>query len=119
MPLGVKGNTGMQDDGQDTKILLLISLLALWFAAWGYSLSFFLSAVDAVDGSAQRENRVVGFLGWQGIAGIIAFACFAVGRSFAKGSGSRRISAVPLGMALMVVFLLIGAAVLGVPIDQS
>ncbi|CAN0604036.1 unnamed protein product, partial [Ectocarpus sp. 12 AP-2014] len=46
------------------------------------------------------------FIGWQGIAGLIAVALFGVGSGWQKGSSTRRLSRLPLWIALtqMAVF---------------
>jgi len=85
-----------------------MAMLALWAAAWGYSFVFALSTVAQGDGFTRGLNRIAGFLGWQGVAGMFAFACWGVGRGFSIGSGIRRISAVPLGLALALVIVVLG-----------
>lgn len=102
----------MNEDRQDSRAFLLMVLLAVWLATYGYSVSllFINDATDA--GPALNRGQVFAFLGWQGVAGLIAFASFAVGIGFPKWSGVRRISGVPLGMALAVVGLVIAAAIL-------
>lgn len=102
----------MPDTRQDRKAMLLMALIALWLAAWGYSLVFLLNTDPDSVGVTRGLNRMSGFLGWQGVAGMIAFACFAVGRSFPKWSGIRRISAVPFGMALALVLVVAAFALL-------
>ncbi len=89
--------------------MLLMVLLALWVAAWGYSI-FFLTLSPDKDGGITRS---VGFLGWQGVAGILAFGCWGIGWSFPKGSGIRRVSAVPLVMALALLVVGLGMAMFG------
>lgn len=101
----------MKDDGQDTRALLLMVLLALWAAAFGYSVYFFLTAAPTGDGFTRGLNRISGFLGWQGIAGMFAIACFGIGRSVPRTSGIRRVSVVPLALVLVLilgVFAIIG-----------
>jgi len=93
----------MAQNRQETRALLLMVLMALWLAAYGYSVYYGLRTDPTGDGFTRGLNRVTGFLGWQGVAGILAFACFGVGRSFPKGSDIRRISAVPLGMAVALI----------------
>lgn len=87
--------------------------LALWLVAWGYSVVFVISADPTGDGFTRGLNRISGFLGWQGVAGMLAFAVWGVGLGFPKSSGIRRISAVPLGMALALILLIIGVVVWG------
>jgi hypothetical protein len=47
--------------------------------------------------------------GWQGVVAMIAVAIFGTGYTLPKENGIRRVSAVPMGMALfMVVLAIIG-----------
>lgn len=101
----------MADDKEDTWTLLLMALLALWLAAYGYSIIFALTAPAEGSGFTRGTNRIAGFLGWQGVAGILAFGCWGLGWSFERGSGIRRISVVPLWMALVVILLIVGRVV--------
>ena len=86
-------------------------MIALWLAASAYSVAFLINVEPTGDGFTRGLNRVSGFLGWQGVAGMLAFAVWGVGLGFPKGSGIRRISAVPLGMALALILLLIGLVI--------
>lgn len=97
----------MSENPQDGKSLGLMVLLALWVAAWGYSLVP-LFAEPTSDGFTRGMNRMAGFLGWQGVAGMIALALWGIGRGLPNGSGARRISGVPLGMALALLLVLVG-----------
>ncbi|PHQ96274.1 MAG: hypothetical protein COB40_08940 [Marinosulfonomonas sp.] len=103
----------MAAEKQDSKTLLLMGLLALWLAVYGYSIIYYLTTGDKTAATLPGLSRVAGFMGWQGVAGMIAFACWGIGWGFPKGSGVRRISAVPLGMALALVLALLGLAVFG------
>jgi len=98
----------MAGDKSETRKLLLMALLALWVAAFGYSIIFAATTPTSGDGFTRGMNRITGFLGWQGVAGTLAFACWGVGWSFERGLGIRRISTVPLGMALLVILAIIG-----------
>ena len=102
----------MTEDRQDGRAFLLMVLLAVWLATYAFSVSLLLVDGGAGAGPAVGGGRIFAFLGWQGIAGLIAFASFAVGRGFPKGSGVRRISGVPLGMALAVVGLVVVSVLL-------
>ena len=86
-------------------------LLALWCAAWVYSVVFLMNTDPTGDGFTRGVNRITGFLGWQGVAGMLAFAVWGVGLGFPKGSGIRRTSAVPLGTALALILLIVGMVV--------
>ena len=86
---------------------LLAILLAAWALAFAWSGSAGLTTQPNGDGFARGLNRVGVFLGWQGVAGLIALAAFAVGRGWPKGSGIRRVSAVPFWFAIVLVAALL------------
>lgn len=98
----------MPDNKQETRTLLLMVLLALWVAVYGYSIIFMLTTPVEGSGFTRGMNRISGFLGWQGVAGILAFGCWGIGWSFPKGSGVRRVSAVPLWMAVALILVGVG-----------
>lgn len=102
----------MADDNRERNLLVLMVLLALWLGAYGYSLFVVLNAASVASATLPDTAASAGFLGWQAIAGVIAFACWAVGRTFPGDTGIRRISGVPLGMALAVVIGLVAYALL-------
>lgn len=93
--------------------MILMGLLALWVAAWGYSLVFLATDFAGGEGISNGLTRTGGFFGWQGVAGMLAFACWGIGWSFPKGSGIRRISAVPLGLAAALIVIVLGKTLLG------
>ena len=97
----------MAADGHERRLWILMGLLALWLAAYGYSIVVLLDTDRATGSVVQGLSRWTGFLGWQGVAGITAAAIWGVGRGFPKRTGIRRISAVPLGMALALVILVL------------
>ena len=100
----------MAEARDDARTFMLMVLLAFWAAAWGYSLVPLFSAGTGDDQTGGLV-RLRGFLGWQGIAGMFALALWGVGRGFPKRSGVRRISLVPLGMALALLLALIGTVI--------
>jgi hypothetical protein len=93
----------------DGKRLILTVLLAVWVMAFAYAFVHFATALPTGDGFHRGANRITGYLGWQGIAGLVALSVFATGRGWPKGSGVRRLTSVPLILALAHV-----AAILGV-----
>jgi len=103
----------MDEKPGEARIFLLMALMALWLAAYVYSIIFLLTTPVEGDGFSRGMNRITGFLGWQGVAGVLAFGCWAVGWGFPRRTGIRRISAVPLGMALAIVLLVIGWVMVG------
>jgi hypothetical protein len=88
------------DAVNDTKRLILTVLLAAWVMAFAYAFVHFATVLPTGDGFHRGANRITGYLGWQGIAGLVALAVFAVGRGWPKGSGVRRLTWVPLALAL-------------------
>jgi len=97
----------MADEDSQTRQFWLMVFLAIWVGAFGYSFTF-LMIEPTGSGFTRGMNRTAGFFGWQGIAAMLAFALWAIGRSFPKRSGVRRISAVPLGMTLALILILLG-----------
>jgi len=79
---------------------LLAILLTAWVFAFGWSGVVAASARTTQDGFNSGLSRFELFLGWQAVAGLIGLATFAVGRGWPKGSGIRRVSAVPFWLAL-------------------
>ncbi len=100
----------MPDQKQEARTLLLMAVLALWLTVYGYSIVVLMTTASVADGSGRGLSRITVFLGWQGVAGILAFGCWGIGWSFPKGSGVRRVSGVPLGLALTLI--LVGAGML-------
>jgi len=98
----------MDEQKNQATLLLLMAMLALWVAAWGYSFVFVFFTDAQGDGFTRGLNRITGFLGWQGIAGMFAFACWGVGRGFPAKSGIRRISSLPLGLVLALGVVVLG-----------
>ena len=85
----------------DTRRLWVTVLYASWAIAFGYSFFAFWTTVPEGDGFVRGANRVGAYLGWQGIAGMVALALWGVGRGWPKGAPARRLTAVPLGLALL------------------
>ena len=85
----------------DGRRLLLTGLMALWALAFAYAFVAFWTTAPSGDGFGRGLNRVVTYLGWQGIAGMLAVAIWGVGRGWPKGSSARRLSAVPIALALL------------------
>ncbi|MBV1868279.1 MAG: hypothetical protein KUG69_10300 [Marinosulfonomonas sp.] len=97
----------MEEQKSQATLLLLMAMLAFWAAAWGYSFVFVFLAEAQGDGFTRGLNRITGFLGWQGVAGMFAFACWGIGRGFPTNSGIRRTSALPLGLVLALVVVVL------------
>ncbi len=103
-----------EDRAQARRIVALMVLLALWIAASGVSLALLLRPAELPLPGAPWPGRLTGFLGWQGVAGILAIGCWGLGRAFPCRSGIRRVAAVPLLLAAGVLAVLLGAALAGI-----
>lgn len=95
----------------DRKRLLLMALLGVWLLLYGYSFWAFATTPKTGDGFTRGLNRVTTFFGWQLAAAIPAFAAWAVGRDWPRGSGVRYVSRVPILLALGLVAVIGGLIV--------
>lgn len=95
----------------DTRRLLLTALFAIWVLAYGYSFVAFATTEPDGDGFTRGTNRIAQFLGWQGMAGLLAIAVFGVSRAWPQGSGVRRLATAPLLLALLLVAVIAGVIV--------
>ena len=87
----------------EARINLVLGLMALWMGAWLISLWAWILREEPSQGISNLQTA----LGWQGIAGMIAFAIWAVGFGLPSENGVKRLSAVPLGMSAFVCGLVI------------
>jgi len=87
----------------DARRLWVMFLLALWAMAFAGAFAAWWLTPPSGDGFTRGMNRITIFLGWQGIAGMLALATWGVGRGFPKGSPARRLSRWPLALALVLV----------------
>mgnify|MGYP001814932194 FL=1 len=95
-------------DPTDGQRLMLTVLLALWVIAFGYAFYAFATTIPGGGGFVRGMNRVTAYLGWQGIAGMVAIALFAVGRVWPKGSAVRRMTVVPIALAILHIAGILG-----------
>ncbi|MEL6642932.1 MAG: hypothetical protein AAFQ79_03285 [Pseudomonadota bacterium] len=95
----------------DGRVLVLMFLFALWLLAFGYSFVAYTTTEATGDGFVRGVNRVGAFFGWQGVAGLLAIAIWGVGRRWPKGSPVRRMSLIPIGLALLLVAGVVGVIV--------
>ena len=102
-----------RENGQDTRTMVLMVLITLWLAAWGASLYFLLLVPPSAQVQIPGVGRLSGFFGWQGVASMFAFGAWGVGWSYEKGSGIRRVAAVPLLLAVALVLVLLGMWLFG------
>ncbi len=88
----------MSDPEQTKPRFVLTLLAACWLMAFVYSFVEAALAAQSATGLSATATVFGAFLGWQGVAGLFALACFGVSRAWPKGSGVRRLGAVPLGV---------------------
>ena len=92
----------MDKDKHTTRVFLLMSLFALWFSAYAYSVVVLVRGASP-DFAPARLTPMQEFLGWQGIAGMFAVAIFGLGLTLSKDSGIRNLSFLPaLAMAVLL-----------------
>lgn len=84
-------------------------LLALWVIAYAASFVFYLVTAPSDFGFTRGLNRVMGFLGWQVLAGFVSVFIWVKGRRLTPGSVIRRITWLPL-ILFVVPFLALIAA---------
>ena len=88
--------------------LALTVLGALWLMAFVYAFVAARETAQTAWGLSAGAEVLGTFLGWQGLALLFAIACFGVSRGWPKGSGVRRLGAVPLGLAFLMVLGFLG-----------
>ncbi len=87
--------------------LLLTALFALWAIAFTYAFVAAGKATEGVFGWSAIRPALPVFLGWQGVAGLVALASFGVSRAWSRGSTVRRLGRVPLGIGALVLFAVV------------
>ncbi len=97
----------MSEPGDSNRLFLTV-LFAAWVFAFCYAFFSFTTQTPTGDGFTRGMNRITTYLGWQGVAGMLGLAIFAVGRSWPKRSTVRVMSIVPIGLALLHVAAIIG-----------
>ena len=85
----------MNAPGDGVKLLLTL-LFAAWVGAFGYSFFAYVTTAPDDMGFTRGLNRVKSFLGWQGMAGVLALAVFAVSLQWPESAGVRKVARVPL-----------------------
>jgi len=84
--------------GTEAKLNAIMVLLALWMGAWGISVWAILLRRSGEIGLSNLQLA----LGWQAVAGLLAFAIWGIGLGLRRGHGVRRLSLAPLAIALVV-----------------
>lgn len=98
--------------------MALTALLALWAMAYGYSL-FELPPLAGMRADGRLEfATALHFLGWQGIAGVLAVAVYGVSRLWPRGAAARQLGALPMWLAFLLIAV-IAALVFADTLDQQ
>lgn len=92
----------------DVRRFMLTALFAIWALAYAYSFAAYGLTEPSGDGFTRGMNRVSLFLGWQGIAGVLAVAIFGVSRNWPDATSVRRLGSVPLALAGLKIAVLTG-----------
>ena len=98
----------MNDGEKQEPRFLLTIFAALWVMAYVYSFVAFATTAAGDIGFTRGMNRITAFLGWQGVAGILAICLFGVSRYWPKGSSVRRNARVPLVLAGLLILGILG-----------
>ncbi len=97
------GMVAMNGPGDGAR-LLLTALLAGWALAYGYSLFAlpeFMRPREAFDMRLDL-GPALHFLGWQGVAGVMAVAVYGVSRLWPRGAAARQLGNLPLALAFLL-----------------
>ena len=89
--------------------LILMVLYAAWVIVFAYAFIAYAQAPYEGTGFPDGLNKPAVFLGWQGIAGILAFAVFGVSRVWPRGASVRTLGNIPLIIAALLAALVVGS----------
>lgn len=92
----------------DNLRLLFTFLFSAWVLVFLYAFVAYARAPYEGAGFPEGLNKPAVYLGWQGIAGMLALAIYGVGRSWSKGKGVRALAAVPIMLATLQVIAILG-----------
>ena len=92
--------------------LVLTVLFAAWVLAFFYAFVAYTTAPYEGAGFPDGLNKPAVFLGWQGVAGVLAVAVFGVSRRWPRGRAVRKLGTVPLGIALVLALAVVGIGIL-------
>ena len=101
----------MRSVPSDGKRFLLMALGARWVMSFVYAFVAAATTPEQISESDVGLNRFGAFLEWQAVACIIAVAVFGVGIAWEKGSAVRRLTYLPVLLALILAAGVIGAAI--------
>ncbi len=88
--------------------LLLTVLCAAWVIVFVYAFVAYANAPYEGAGFSDGFNKPAVFLGWQGIAGVLAFAVFGVSRVWPRGASARTLGNIPLIIAALLAASVVG-----------
>ena len=91
----------------ETRAFWMMVLGTAWVLAWAGSFSVFAWLEPTGDGFMRGMNRVMAFFGWQGIAAMLSFAVWGLGRNWPPRHSIRRLSLIPVGLALLLGLLVL------------
>ena len=80
----------------DRRALWLVILAAIWVMVFAYAFYAYLEAPP--EGHQARQA----FLGWQAIAGLFSIAIWAIGRHWPRRTPMRRLTSVPILIAVLL-----------------
>ena len=111
MGSGANVRTAWLDTVTDARRLLLMVIYAVWAMCFAYAFVAYARAPYEGAGFPDGLNKPAVYLGWQGIAGMLSIAVFALGRAWPKGSAVRSLTIVPLGLAVLHILMIGGVLV--------
>jgi len=91
--------------------LIFTVLYAAWVIVFAYAFVAYNNAPHEGAGFPDGLYKPVVFLGWQGIAGVLAFAVFGVSRVWPRGASARTLGNIPLIIAALVAASVVGFVV--------
>ena len=97
----------------DARRFWVTLLFALWALAFGYAFVAYMTTPPSGDGFFLGLNRALVYLGWQGIAGLLALGLWGVARGWPRGTSARQLSGIPLFLAVLHVALALAVFVWG------
>ncbi len=95
----------------DSVRFVFTALYAGWVIVFAYAFVAYVRAPYEGAGFPDGLNKPAVFLGWQGIAGVLAFAVFGVSRLWPRGASARTLGAVPLIVAVVLAAGVVGFVV--------
>lgn len=94
----------------DGRRFLLMAVYAAWVMVFVYAFVAYDRAPYEGAGFPDGLNKPAVYLGWQGVAGMLAIAVFGIGLGWPKRTAVRGLTAVPLIVALLHLLAIGGVA---------